>query len=127
MKIVFPTDDGETISALLGMARDYTLVDLEAAHVPRREQRPKLDHENGRHEHGGHRHASIMLEAVMDCQVLISRGMGQPAYDHAVAGGLQVILTGERSIGAALAAYRAGRLLSNPRRVHPHYEGRGRQ
>ena len=77
--------------------------------------------ENGAHDHGsGHGHAHATFEPVSDCQVLIARGIGQPAYDHAVAHGLQVILTSEKSIGVALEAYRAGHLESDVQRVHPH-------
>ncbi len=85
------------------------------------EQRKKPYHENGAHDHGsGHGHAHATFEPVSDCQVLIARGIGQPAYDHAVAHGLQVILTSEKSIGVALEAYRAGHLESDVQRVHPH-------
>jgi predicted Fe-Mo cluster-binding NifX family protein len=61
-----------------------------------------------------------MFEPVADCQLLVARGMGQPAYDYAVAHGLQVILTGEKTVNAALEALRAGRLVSDLRRVHHH-------
>ena len=62
--------------------------------------------------HGG------MLEPVADCQVLIAGGMGQPAFERARATGLEVILTSEHVIAKAAAAYAAGTLASDPRRIH---------
>jgi predicted Fe-Mo cluster-binding NifX family protein len=61
-----------------------------------------------------------MFSPLANCQVLVTRGMGQPAYDEAVALGLNVILTGEESIQAALEAYAKGSLKSDLRRVHAH-------
>ncbi len=61
-----------------------------------------------------------MFAPIADCQVLIAGGMGQPAYDHAISAGLEVVMTGEKSISAALEAYRNGLLMSDPRRIHRH-------
>jgi predicted Fe-Mo cluster-binding NifX family protein len=127
MKIAFPTDDGITISPHLGLASYYMVATLEDGSQPTWEERPKPHHaaeghHTGEvHAHGnGHRGAPSMFEPVADCELLVSRGMGQPAYDYAVAHGWQVILTGEKSIDAALEAHRAGRLVSDMRRVHRH-------
>jgi predicted Fe-Mo cluster-binding NifX family protein len=85
------------------------------------EQRTKPHHGEGGHDHQpGQGLGATMFQPVTDCQVLVAGGMGQPAYDRAVALGLNVILTGERTIADALAAYRAGGLASDPRRVHAH-------
>ena len=75
----------------------------------------RTEPENAQHDHGQH---SGMFVPLTDCQVLIAGGMGQPAYDHAVGLGLQVILTGAHTIAEALAAYRSGTLQSDMRRVH---------
>ena len=50
-----------------------------------------------------------MFAPILDCQILISGGMGQPAYDHALAQGLEVILPMQKNIADALDAYRAVR------------------
>jgi predicted Fe-Mo cluster-binding NifX family protein len=127
MKIAFPTDDGRTLSAHLGMARYYMVATLEDGSQPMWEQRPKPHHPaeehhtSEAHAHGnGHRGARAMFEPVADCELLVARGMGQPAYDYAVGHGWQVILTGEKSIDTALEAQRAGRLVSDLGRVHRH-------
>jgi predicted Fe-Mo cluster-binding NifX family protein len=121
MKIAFPTDDGRTLSAHLGLARYYMVATLEDGSQPEWEQRPKPYHEAEAHAHGnGHKQALSMFEPVADCQLMVARGMGQPAYEYAVTHGWQVILTGEKSISKALEAQRAGRLVSDLRRVHRH-------
>jgi predicted Fe-Mo cluster-binding NifX family protein len=128
--IVIPTDDGQTISSHLGQALFYVVVSTEDP-APKYEFRNKPAHAaDGDHTHvntidraGSSQSAQAgrMFEPIKDCQVLISGGMGQPAYDKAVASGLQVILTGERAIPAALASFRAGTLKTDPRRVHHHH------
>lgn len=127
MKIAFPTDDGRTLSPHLGMARYYVVATLEGGSQPEWEQRLKPYHAaeglDAAEEHprgNGHRQANSMFEPVADCQLLVARGMGQPAYDYFVKHGWQVILTGEKSISEALEAQRAGRLVSDLRRVHRH-------
>ncbi len=104
VKIAFPTEDGETISAHFGRAPFFTVVTLNEGEAPQFEKRSKAFHGSAEHapgaEHPGHDH-NPMFSPIADCQVLIAGGMGQPAYDHAVAAGLQVVLAGEKSIAAA--------------------------
>ena len=59
-----------------------------------------------------------MFDVIADCQVLVAGGMGEPAYQCALGRGLEVFLTGEWKITAALQAYKAGTLASDLRRVH---------
>ena len=120
-KIAFPTDDGETISQHFGKAQFYSVAALQEDGNLQYEQRLKWHHglqESEPHTHY-HSHES-MFEPIADCQVLVVGGMGQPAYQAALEQGLQVILTGEKNITTALAAFRAGSLQSDQRRVHTH-------
>jgi predicted Fe-Mo cluster-binding NifX family protein len=123
-KIAFPTNDGETISRHLGECEFYLVATLDDADnatferraKPRREQ--AQEGRSGGHE-GYHAHLGpILLEPIRDCQVLISGGMGQPAFDHAVAQGLEVILPADKNILDALRGYQAGTLISDSRRIH---------
>jgi predicted Fe-Mo cluster-binding NifX family protein len=117
-KIAFPTEDGKTISQHFGRAPLFVVVALDGKGSAQYEQRSKGFH--GEQHEPGHSHNS-MFEPIEDCQVLIAGGMGQPAYDHAAAAGLKIIMTGEKTITTAVEAYQAGRLASDPRRVHqPH-------
>jgi predicted Fe-Mo cluster-binding NifX family protein len=58
-----------------------------------------------------------MFAPIRDCQVLLAGGMGEPAYQKALAAGLQVILTGG-TIQNALQAWLKGELQTDLRRIH---------
>ncbi len=123
IKIAFPTDDGQTISKHLGQARYFQVITLENGQVQSSEQREKAIHAHGDHSHEhevGNHPGQQMIEAIRDCQVLISGGMGQPMYQRAVSSGMQVYLTGEDRIADALAAFQQGQLASDMRRIHMH-------
>lgn len=121
-KIAFPTDDGKTISAHFGRAPFFMVVTLDEQGAAQFEQRSKAFH-GEQHSHDMHQTAhghSPMFSPISDCQVLIAGGMGQPAYQHAVDARLKVIMTGEKSITAALEAYQSGLIISDERRIHQH-------
>lgn len=147
IKIAFSTDDGETISAHLGRAAYYKVFTLEGESVLNTEQRVKPVHgSHGQHDHDEHHDRRVnrelfepgenqeslielerpvighvtMFDPIGDCQVLIARGMGEPAYNSAVQRGLEVILTSESTIENALKVYRSGEMVSDMRRVHKH-------
>lgn len=126
LKLAFPTTEGETISAHLGSAPYFAVVTLHEDGHTTRELRPKPAHAHDQHEahdpsaHAPGGHAAAMFAVIADCQVLIARGMGEPAYQRARAQGLEVYLVAEHTIEEALTAYRAGTLRSDPRRVHRH-------
>ncbi len=122
MKIAFPTEDGETISAHLGRAPYYVVAEYEDQGAPKLEQRNKAYHDGeGQHEGQSHlSHAQAMFQPISDCQVLIAGGMGQPAFEQASQQGLQVIMTGEKNIKTALDDFRAGKLENDQGRIHLH-------
>lgn len=131
MKIAFPTDDGRTIHAHFGRAQSFVIAMIEGDAEPQFEQRTKAFHgqhseheEHEGHDHHGHDHGG-MFSPIADCHVLIAGGMGEGAQLGALAQGLEVILTGEKQINAALDAYRAGTLTSDPRRLHRHNRSTG--
>jgi len=123
-RIAFPTDDGETISPHLGRAQFHMVATLDDIGKVEFEKREKAHHgaeeQHGMHEHPGHGMAQMMFASITDCQVLISGGMGEPAFQHAQAQGLQVLLPAEKNIKLALESYRAGTLVSDARRIHKH-------
>jgi predicted Fe-Mo cluster-binding NifX family protein len=123
-KIAFPTDDGETISPHMARAHFFqvaTLIDSDTVHFEKREKpHHSQESEHAAHEHTGQGMGSAMFAPIADCQVLISGGMGEAAYEHARSLGLEVILPAEKNIPSALAAYQAGTLISDMRRVHKH-------
>ena len=124
MKIAFVADDEQTISAHFGRAPYVVVVTVEAGQEVAREVRSKPHNREGQHnqEHvRRHGHTRDDIAASMaDCDVMVVRGIGRPAMGHAQTLGLQVILPREKHIDEALAAYLAGTLQSDERRIHRH-------
>lgn len=129
MRIAFVADDAQTISAHFGRAPYVVVVTLENGQEISREVREKEAHGSHAHEHGHahehehdhhHRDHSSKFAAMEDCDVMIVRGIGSPALAHAQTLGLEVFLTQENNIDAALAAYLAGQLDNDPHRIHHH-------
>ena len=125
MKIAAVTDDGVTIHSHFGQAPLYEVLTIENNQIVAREQRAKPAHnhhgEHEEHHHhgaGGDTHARGMAEVIADCQVLLARGMGQPAFAALQAAGIQPILTELQSIDAAANAYLRGELTHRAERVH---------
>ncbi|ACL26174.1 NifB/NifX family molybdenum-iron cluster-binding protein [Chloroflexus aggregans] len=125
MKIAFATDDHHTISPHLGRAQWYEVVTIEQGQVVNREARPKGRHhhhgdEEHDHHHHHHRHDAHhwLVEAVSDCQMIVARGMGEPAFQGVQAAGIQAICTPLRTIDEAVQAYVNGTLTHHPERVH---------
>ncbi|MGB9739938.1 MAG: dinitrogenase iron-molybdenum cofactor biosynthesis protein [Chloroflexus aggregans] len=125
MKIAFATDDHHTISPHLGRAQWYEVVTIEQGQVVNREVRPKGRHhhhgdEEHDHHHHHHRHDAHhwLVEAVSDCQMIVARGMGEPAFQGVQAAGIQAICTPLRTIDEAVQAYVNGTLTHHPERVH---------
>ncbi len=125
-KIVF-TDDGSTICAHFGRAQYYEVITLKDGTVASRDRIPKAGHhtfghggegEHG-HDHQGHKH-DTMVAPILDCTVLVSRGMGMGAHQHHTSAGTTPILTDIHTIDEAVAQFVAGTLVDNPRRLHDH-------
>ncbi len=123
-KIAFPTEDGETISPHLGRAPFFLVASIDDSGSIKFENRDKAFHgdeaKHAAHEHTGEGMHGRMFGAISDCQVLIAGGMGEPAYEQALASGLEVFLPGEKNIRRALEDYQAGSLTSDIRRIHKH-------
>jgi predicted Fe-Mo cluster-binding NifX family protein len=123
MKIAAVTDDGVTIHSHFGQAPYFQVLTIENNQIVAREQRAKPAHQHGAHdEHhhaaGGDTHAQGMAAVIADCQVLLARGMGQPAYAALQAAGIQPILTVRETIDDAAQAYLRGELTHRAERVH---------
>lgn len=126
IRIAFASDDGQTISSHFGRAQQYAVVTLQDGEISQRETRPKFSpHGSGeKHDHGQagaeDRHQR-MVGSILDCQLVIARGMGQGAYGHLENAGLQILLTDSKSIDEAVQAYQEGSLSHQPDRLHQHH------
>jgi predicted Fe-Mo cluster-binding NifX family protein len=121
-KIAVVTENGQQISSHFGMAPAYRVYTIDAGKVIAEEQRAKPYHPHHPDHNGGnepHHLHEDMFAPISDCQVLICGGMGTPAYQKALAAGLEVVLAGGE-MRSAVEAYLLGRLNSDPRRVHQH-------
>jgi predicted Fe-Mo cluster-binding NifX family protein len=132
MKLAFVTDDETTISAHFGRAAYYLVVSIEGGKVVKREKREKLNHTHFSNEPHGievpgqphgfdaaaqNRHGR-MMKTIVDCQVLVARGMGSGAYENLKSLGIQPVLTELHSIDEAINAYLQGNLADHPERLH---------
>jgi predicted Fe-Mo cluster-binding NifX family protein len=136
MKIAVATDDGKTISAHFGRAAHYAVITIENGTVTGREQRDKPAHGHHHHHHesegaiqlqegmvpqtrieAGNTHGA-MVAPITDCQVVISRGMGYPAYESLRAAGLQPVITVVSDIDEAVRQFTEGKLEDHPERLH---------
>lgn len=123
MKIAAVTDDGKTIHSHFGQAPYYEVLTIENNAVVARERRNKPSHQHEQHEHhavGGDTHAQGMAQVISDCQVLLARGMGQPAFQALQAAGIEPILTEKQAIDDAVQAYLRGELTHRTDRIHRH-------
>lgn len=132
MKIAVVTDDGETISQHFGRATHYLVATVAKGDIVERELRPKLGHRHFAEEphdcgkpgepHGMSASAqdkhSRMAQAIDDCQVLLSGGMGRGAYESMSARGIEPVITDIVSVEEAVMAYAEGRIINLFDRVH---------
>ena len=135
MKIAAVTDDGKTISAHFGRARQYKVATVEDGEIKAWELRAKAGHHDFVHEEGddaGHSHAgeghghgdgaqsrhARMFATITDCSAVLARGMGEGAYAGLQDAGIRPIVTIVSDIDEAVRAYVAGRLEDHPEKLH---------
>lgn len=122
MKIAFATNDMVTIAPHFGRARGFLVIELEEGKILREEFRENTPHPH--HHAPGHR-AQQILGVLQDCEVVVTRGMGTPAYQALREAGKQVIVTSVRDIREALERWQKGALTHDPQRVHSHHHHHG--
>lgn len=128
MKIAAVSDDGKTVCAHFGQARQYVVLTVEDGKVVGREVRDRTSQlrivsPNGEaqsHQHApghGHDH-NAMAAAISDCVAVLAGGMGRPAYASMKANGLEPIVTDIVDIDEAVQAYLSGSLANHTERLH---------
>jgi predicted Fe-Mo cluster-binding NifX family protein len=135
MKIAAVTDDEKTISPHFGRATKYVVLTVDDDQIIARELREKAGHRDfkheGSHNHEHHDHAhgrgygkraeekhKRMFEAILDCQVLLARGMGRGAYQGLHQNGIRPILTDIAGIDTAALAVIDGSIEDHTERLH---------
>ena len=132
MKIAVVSDDTKTISAHFGRAQYYLVYTVENGKITGQETRTKPGHkhtEDKPHEnhencnedsHSHHSEASHanMMDVIMDCDVLLARGMGKGAYEGLKVRSIQPIITDIPEIQPAVEAYLNGNLIDHLELLH---------
>lgn len=131
MKIAAVTDDGVSIHSHFGQALYFEVLTVGEGLITARERRAKPAH-NGHQAHGAasvhmHEtngaapvHAPAMADVIGDCQILLARGMGEPAFNALQARGINPMLVQEHTIDEAVQSYTQGSLQHRPERMHHH-------
>lgn len=124
MKIAVVTDDHQTISAHFGRAAYYEIFIIENGQIAGRQAMPKSNHQHvnladPHHEEHQHNHDhNAMMEPILDCETLITRGMGMGAYNALKIHSIEPLITDIQEIEAAVSAYLDGTLIDYPERLH---------
>ncbi len=94
MKIAIVSDDRKTISSHFGRSKGFVIFEAEGKEIKMQEYRPNTftGHAKGLEgaEHKLHNHAPI-LDALKDCKVVISHGMGERMYNDLKRTGIEVL------------------------------------
>jgi predicted Fe-Mo cluster-binding NifX family protein len=124
MKIAIVTDDHQTISAHFGRAAYYEIFTVENGEVIGRNSVQKSNHQHvhvaePHQENQSHNHDhNAMMESIMDCSVLITRGLGTGAYNALKIRSIEPIITDVKEIERAVNEYLAGTLINHPELLH---------
>ncbi|MCB9134534.1 MAG: dinitrogenase iron-molybdenum cofactor biosynthesis protein [Anaerolineales bacterium] len=139
MKIAATTNDGKTISHHFGRAPYYLVATVEDGQITHREMREKAHHAHGNGHHHEHQHDERiqieensaahratpethnhhqMAEIILDCEAVLTRGMGRGAYQNMQAYQIRPIITDIASIDDAVLAYALGKIVDHPEKLH---------
>ena len=130
MKIAVVSDDAQTISAHFGRAEYYLIFAIEDGKIIKKETRTKPGHkpsDGEEHEHHSEPHDiephsevrhSNMMDVIMDCDVVLTRGMGKGAYEGLKLRSIQPIITDIFEVQTAVEAYLSGNLINHLELLH---------
>ena len=132
IRIAFATDDGTSISAHFGRAKYYEVVQIQEGIAIHRERREKPGHHTlgqteQHHDHGNAHHGfdeashakhAGMVRPIMDCQVMVARGMGAGAYHHITQAQIIPVLTSNTTIDEAVQEIINGTIVDHVDRLH---------
>lgn len=132
ISVAFVTDDGTTISAHFGRARYYEVVRIEEGVVAHRERREKVGHHTfadaeHHHDHGDGQHGfdeasrnkhTTMVSPILDCRMMVARGMGGGAFQHLTEAKITPVLTDKRTIDEAVQEIIRGTIINHTDRLH---------
>jgi len=117
MNIAIASNDGITIASHFGKTRGFVIFDVQDEKIIKQLYRENTFTGHARGLSGqGHevdRHGPI-LEALKDCNVVISKGMGRRIYDDMRQAGIEVFITDEINVKNAFGRYIKNELVDRP-------------
>ncbi|MEW5702713.1 MAG: NifB/NifX family molybdenum-iron cluster-binding protein [Candidatus Zixiibacteriota bacterium] len=128
MKVAVASDDGQTVASHLGKVRGFVICRVENGYIIDREYRINSFTGHARAAAGmaraANRHGPI-LEALADCAVVVSGGMGQRIRDDLAQSGIDVIVTDEGNVDEAVHRLIIGALADRTGPGCDHHYGEG--
>ena len=126
MKMAIASDDGITISAHFGRTKGFVVLEVEGKKVKNREYRLNTftGHVRGLHlpkesePVQSHDHHGPILQALSDCQVVISNGMGRRIHQDLKNHHIRPFLTSETNVDMVLQLYFEGKISDETERLH---------
>lgn len=129
MKVGIASDDRVNISRHFGRTRGFVISEIEDGKVVGNEYRVNtyshhvktkgVEHGHNHTQGHGHSHDAI-LNALSDCQVVISRGMGRRIYDDLRGVKIEAMITNVSTVEDAMKAYIQGTLKNYPEKGCEH-------
>lgn len=123
MRIAVASDDGREVAMHTGRCRGFAIFDVEQGQATPVEFRNNLFTAHaqgdchGRHQPGREHHThGPLVEALSDCGVLVTRGLGPRLVADLAAEGIDAYLCDVESVQEAAGLYAAGRLVRVPNR-----------
>jgi predicted Fe-Mo cluster-binding NifX family protein len=117
MKIAIASDDGKIIASHFGRTRGFVIAEIEDKELVKSEYRENTFSGHARGLEGADcgidRHRPI-LEALKDCQVVISHGMGRRIYDDLKNVKIDVYVTEETEVKRAIELFLKAELIDRP-------------
>ena len=117
MNIAIASDDGVNIASHLGKTKGFVIFKVQDESISEQWYRANTftGHARGLsgQDHGIDRHGPI-LEALKDCKVVISHGMGRRIYDDLQQAGIEVFITHEMNARDAVELYINNELVDRP-------------
>ena len=125
MKIAIASDNQVSIANHFGRTRGFLIYNIQGNAIKGKHyiENTFTGHAQGHahhHEHGHHHSHRGILEALVGCEVVISRGMGRRLLADFEAAGKEVFITGAEEADAAITLYLTGNLEHDPEKSCQH-------
>ena len=116
MKIAVASDDRISISNHFGRTKGFMVFNLKDNKIEDYEYRVNdfTGHARNQHDEAVQDKHSTIVDHLKDCQVIVTRGMGQRLYDDLKNADVEVYITNENGVDSAVEQYINDELDNNP-------------